>query len=84
MAYKISFTRQSKKDLADLPKSEFKKIEVAIAKLADNPRPSKSKKLTGRDGWRIRVGDYRVIYLIEDNNLVVIVVEIGHRKEVYK
>jgi mRNA interferase RelE/StbE len=52
--------------------------------LADNPRPPKSKKLTARDSWRIRIGNYRVIYLIEDDNLIVIVIEIGHRKEVYK
>lgn len=84
MAYKILFTRQSEKDLSNLPQSDFKKVQNAITKLADNPRPHKSKKLTGRDGWRIRIGDYRAIYLIEDNNLIVIVVEIGHRKEVYK
>ncbi len=84
MAYKISFTLQSQKDLSNLPKLLFKKIEAAIAKLVDNPRPHKSKKLTDRDGWRIRIGDYRVIYLIEDDNLIVIVVEIGQRKEVYK
>ncbi len=84
MAYKISFTRQSQKDLSNLPTSDFRRVESAIAKLADNPRPHKSKKLTGREGWRIRIGDYRVIYLIEDDNLIIIVVEIGHRKEVYK
>ena len=70
--------------MSNLPKSDFRKVESAIAKLADNPRPPKSKKLTGRDGWRIRIGDYIVIYLIEDDNLIVIVIEIGHRKEVYK
>jgi mRNA interferase RelE/StbE len=84
MSYKILFTRQSEKDLSNLPKSDFRKVEVAIAKLADNPRPPKSKKLTARDSWRIRIGNYRVIYLIEDDNLIVIVIEIGHRKEVYK
>jgi mRNA interferase RelE/StbE len=84
MSYKILFTRQSEKDLSNLPKSDFRKVEIAIAKLADNPRPPKSKKLTARDSWRIRIGNYRVIYLIEDDNLIVIVIEIGHRKEVYK
>ena len=84
MSYKILFTRQSEKDLSNLPKLDFRKVEVAIAKLADNPRPPKSKKLTARDSWRIRIGNYRVIYLIEDDNLIVIVIEIGHRKEVYK
>lgn len=84
MAYKISFTRQSQKDLSNLLNSDFRKVETAIEKLGENPRPHKSKKLTGRDGWRIRIGNYRVIYLIEDDNLIVIVVEIGHRKEVYK
>lgn len=51
MSYKILFTRQSEKDLSNLPKSDFRKVEVAIAKLADNPRPPKSKKLTARDSW---------------------------------
>ena len=84
MSYNILIERQAQKELSNLPKLDLKKIEAAILKLANNPRPHNSKKLTGREGWRIRVGNYRVIYLIEDNNLVVIVVEVGHRKEVYK
>jgi mRNA interferase RelE/StbE len=52
--------------------------------LADNPIPPKAKKLSGRDGYRIRVGDYRIIYEIQKNILVVLIIDIGHRREIYR
>ena len=60
------------------------RLEGAIAMLADDPRPPSSRRLSGRDGWRVRIGDYRVIYRIEDEVLVVVVVTVGHRREVYQ
>ncbi|MEW5948302.1 MAG: type II toxin-antitoxin system RelE/ParE family toxin [Thermodesulfobacteriota bacterium] len=57
---------------------------AAIQGLSEDPRPSGVKKLTGRNAWRIRVGNYRVIYEIQDNSLVVLVVSVGHRKEIYR
>jgi mRNA interferase RelE/StbE len=54
-----------------------------IALLAEDPRPPGARKLQGRDGLRVRVGDYRVIYLVEDNVLRVLVIAVGHRREIY-
>lgn len=56
----------------------------AIRALADDPRPLGSRKLVGRDSYRIRVGDYRVIYLMDDGEIVVTVLGVGHRREVYR
>ncbi len=56
----------------------------AISNLASNPRPDGYKKLMGRPGYRIRIGDYRVIYKIEDKILIVFVIDIGHRKNIYE
>jgi len=58
-------------------------IKTAIASLADDPRPYGYKKLKGEDAYRIRVGDYRVIYEIDDGKIIVTVVSVGHRKAIY-
>jgi mRNA interferase RelE/StbE len=58
-------------------------ILIAIKDLAQTPRPQGYKKLKGRSGYRIRVGDYRVIYEIEDEILIIQVVDVGHRKDIY-
>lgn len=60
------------------------RIIAAIRSLAEEPRPSGVKKLTGREAWRIRVGNYRIIYEIHDQALIVLVVSIGHRQDVYR
>ncbi|MBO9635349.1 MAG: type II toxin-antitoxin system RelE/ParE family toxin [Chitinophagaceae bacterium] len=62
----------------------YSQIKNSILQLADNPRPHGYKKLKGRDGYRIRVGDYRVLYNIFDNILSVDVVNLGHRKDIYE
>ncbi len=61
-----------------------KRIVLRIEALEAEPRPSGCKKLTGSELWRIRVGDHRVVYSIEDDKLVVLVVSVGHRREVYR
>ena len=61
----------------------MRRIADAMTRLADQPRPPGCKKLTGIDAWRIRVGDFRVVYEIHDDRLLVLVVRIGHRREVY-
>jgi mRNA interferase RelE/StbE len=61
-----------------------RRIMQAIDKLADNPRPAGCKKLKGWDAYRIRVGDYRVVYEIRDDVLIVLVVRVAHRREAYK
>jgi mRNA interferase RelE/StbE len=59
-------------------------VRVAIDQLQANPRPRGCKKLVGQDAWRIRVGDWRVVYLIRDRELLVIVVRVAHRREIYE
>lgn len=82
--YKILFRKSVLKDLDDIPKKDVKKIVAAVRSLADDPRPPASKKLSGQERYRLRQGNYRIIYSIEDYVLTVCVVKIGHRKEVYR
>ena len=83
--YSIEFDKSVKKTLSKLPNEVIKKILDAIAELADNARPNGCKKLQSKgDSYRIRVGNYRIIYEINDDELLVLVVEIGDRKEIYK
>ena len=83
MAYSVSFTKRAFKDLESIPEPFYSKIKAAIRGLAENPRPVGCKKLKGREGYRIRIGDYRVLYDIFDKLLLVEVVEVGNRKNVY-
>ena len=84
--YKIKFDSKVKKDLKSVPSQDIKRIKSAISELSNNPCPSNYKKLKGknRDYFRIRVGNYRVIYSIQDNILLILIVRIGHRREIYK
>jgi mRNA interferase RelE/StbE len=83
MKYTISIKRSAQKSLADLPNKTYEKVKSAILELSDNPRPHGSSKLTNRDGWRIRIGDYRVIYEINDKEVTILVLAIGHRGDIY-
>lgn len=69
--------------MSKIPEPFYGKIKSAIIKLSDNPRPIGSKKLKGRDGYRIRIGNYRVIYEIFDTQLIINIINIGHRKDIY-
>ncbi len=84
--YTIQFDRRVKKDFKSLKPQDIKRIKSAILELSNNPRPNGCTKLKGdkHDYYRIRVGNYRVIYLIEDEILLVLVVRVGHRREIYK
>lgn len=84
MTYSISILRSAQKALDSLHTSIQDRIVNAIRRLASNPRPSGVKKLTGRNAWRVRVGDYRIIYEIGDVTLTILIVDIGHRKEIYR
>ena len=75
--------RLVRKELDHLPEDVARRILTRLAGLETNPRPADVKKLKGRDAWRIRVGDYRVIYEIHDRILQVIVITVGHRREIY-
>ena len=85
MAYQIELASTARKQLDKLPKPTQKRIATAIDNLKETPRPPGTKKLKGADDlWRVRAGSYRVIYQIQDEQLLVLVVKIGHRKKVYK
>ena len=81
--YSVSLSKRAKKQLDKLSDNIAKPIFQAIQELADNPRPQGYKKLKGRDGYRIRIGDYRVIYEIFDAFLLVDVIDLGNRKDIY-
>ena len=82
--YKVIFAKSIKKDLSKIPKLEVSKILNEIAELAKNPRSSKTKKLKGEKLYRLRVGNYRVIYDIQDNLMLIFVVKLGHRGDIYR
>ncbi len=82
--YTITISRTAQRQLDNLPDSDAEKLIVSIQGLARNPRPSGYKKLKGRDGYRIRKGNYRIIYQIFDSILIIDVIAIGHRKNIYK
>ncbi|MFM7344799.1 MAG: type II toxin-antitoxin system RelE family toxin [Tagaea sp.] len=84
LSYRISIEKRAQKALRRLPSGILRRLHEAIDELSAEPRPPGCEKLSGRPGWRIRVGDYRVIYEIRDDALLVLVIEIGHRREVYR
>ncbi len=83
-AYKVHFKASVEKDFTTIPKKDLKKILKRIEELAHNPRPSGCEKLTGQERYRLRQGRYRIIYSIQDDELTVWVVKVGHRKDIYR
>ena len=84
MNWRIDIARDAKKELAALPQQVQVRVAKAILALEHNPFPPGSKKLKNRDGWRIRVGDYRVLYLVDGKAKSVAIGNIGHRREIYR
>jgi len=82
--YRLEFTPVAQKTLVTLPPHDRTRIDKQLLSLQENPRPLGSKKLAGKNLYRIRVGNYRVIYRIQDDVLVILVVKIGHRKDIYR
>ena len=83
--YKIVLTRAARRGLASLPKNILPRVDTRILALALNPRPRGVKKLEGPEGYYcVRVGAYRVIYDIQDDQLVVLVIRVRHRREAYR
>ncbi len=82
--YTILLSKKAQKQLDKLSDNIAEPILSAIAQLENNPRPNGCKKLKGRDGYRIRTGDYRIIYNIFDNELIIDVINLGHRKSIYE
>ena len=84
MNYTLFIQRNAQKELATLPSNIYHQIKQTIFELSTNPRPIGCRKLTGRNGWRIRIGNYRVIYEIDDKKNTVLILHIGHRRDVYR
>ncbi len=83
MPYRVTVTPAADKVIARLPKDLRARVTARLVALSANPRPTGSIKLSGQDAYRIRVGDYRIIYTIHDDRLIVLVVDVGHRRDVY-
>jgi mRNA interferase RelE/StbE len=85
VAYSIHFKPSVAKTLAKLPRDAQRRIATRIEQLIADPRPQGVEKLKGKDNlYRVRAGDYRIIYTIEDDKLVVLIVSIGHRRDIYR
>jgi len=85
MPYQVLILPAARKGLKQLPRIIQERIDAHILTLSDNPRPIGAAKVQGfQNVWRIRIGDYRVVYQIEDDRLVVLVIRVGHRKDVYR
>lgn len=85
MKYQIKILSKARRSIKKLPKSVQENIKSSIRNLAENPRPNNVKKLSGNHSlYRIRLGNYRIIYQIEDDILLIVIVMAGHRKEIYR
>jgi mRNA interferase RelE/StbE len=84
MKYSVFILPRAQKELAQLPSTQYVRLRDAIRELVQDPRPFGCLKLTGREGWRLRVGDFRVVYEIDDKQQTVTVLHIGHRRDVYR
>lgn len=81
--YQIEVTRAAERDLKSLPKSVFKRVDAKIQSLSQDPHPHGSKKLED-NLYRVRVGDYRILYQVISKRIVVVILRVRHRREVYR
>lgn len=84
VSYKIVLEKRAEKELRKLPGTVRACVKNAIDKLEHDPRPLASRQMVGFDGYRLRVGDYRIIYAVQQQIITVIIVRIGHRRDIYK
>ncbi len=84
MSYQLIISKGIKKVIESLPEAVERRVIAHIEALETNPRPTGVKELKGKDGWRIRIGDYRVVYRILDEEEVILLAKIGYRKDVYQ
>lgn len=85
MTYRVEFTPAAVRQLRKLDGPARRRVQAAIELIAEEPRPKGAKRLAGGDAkWRVRTGDYRIVYEIEDGVLLVLVVAVGHRREIYQ
>jgi len=83
-AYSLVFKASVQKDFEGIPKKDLRKILSRIKSLAGEPRPHGCEKLTGQNRYRLRQGRYRIVYAVQDEARIVIVVKVGHRKNIYR
>jgi len=85
VAWTVKIKRSASKELKSVPRRDQRRIAIAIELLSENPFPANAKRLTGTNGcYRVRVGDWRVVYEIKNEKLIIFIVRIGHRKDVYR
>lgn len=82
--FTVTFTAPALKTLRHVDKKQLLRINAAIELLRQSPFPPKSRRLRGRDGHRIRVGDYRILYQVRREEILIVIVAIGHRREIYR
>lgn len=82
--YRIEIKKSAQKEIQNLPRLDLKRVVIKIQSLAINPRMPDSKKLSSQEQYRVRVGQYRILYEIHDDILVIMVVRVAHRKQVYR
>lgn len=83
-SYRLAFKSSVARDLRSIPNADVARLLARIQALAENPRPPGCEKLSGQPRYRIRQGVYRIVYEIQDEQLVVLVVKVGHRRDVYR
>lgn len=85
MRYEVFLLRRAQKALSKVrPERDYERLQEAVWELGGEPKPHGCQKLSGRDGWRIRVGDYRVIYEVDEAAEEVTVLDVGHRRDIYR
>lgn len=82
--YRVELRPAAVRALKKVPRGDRQRLQGVIALLAEDPRPPASRPLSGRPGYRVRVGDYRILYTIDDGVLLIVVVTLGHRRDVYQ
>jgi mRNA interferase RelE/StbE len=82
--YRITVKKSAAKELQDIPKKYLRRIVKRIQLLAEDPRPAGSQKLSAREQYRLRQGDYRIVYSVDDKDWLVDIVKIGHRRDIYR
>jgi mRNA interferase RelE/StbE len=83
-AYKVFFKKSIQKDLSSIPKNDLEKILNRIENLGEDPRPAGCEKPTGQERYRLRLGQYRILYSIQDDEMTIWIVKVGHRKDVHR
>ena len=83
-SYRLLLKKSAERELRKIPKTDLQRITERIKELAALPRPSGSEKLAGQDSYRIRQGDYRIVYTVDDDHRLIEIIKIGHRREVYR